>query len=138
LLELRRVAASQREMMQPVARGDYDYITEALEHRFGQVRDHLEKVVGQIDTLRERIYGIRDNYHSALALRSNDIMKALTIFAAILLPCSVIAGVYGMNLPLWPPPEHPWSFWFVLGLMIVIPGALLYLFRRKKMDMIDK
>jgi magnesium transporter len=43
-----------------------------------------------------------------------------------------IAGVYGMNLPLWPPPEHPLSFWGVVLAMMAIAAVLLVYFRRRK------
>jgi Mg2+ and Co2+ transporter CorA len=68
-----------------------------------------------------------------LADRTNDAMKALTVFAALILPLSVVTGIYGMNLEIpWPPPDHPLSFWGVLGAMILISAALLRYFRRKK------
>ena len=132
LLHLRSLATSQREMLTPVARGEYDYVSDSLEQRFSHVRDHLSQVIDLVDTLRERLNGIRDNYHTALANRTNAIMKTLTIFATIMLPLTFIAGLYGMNLPLWPPPEDPLSFWGVIGSMIVVAAVLLVYFRRKK------
>ena len=131
LLRLRSLAVSQRELVTPVAKGEYDYLSESLEQRFGHVRDHLSQVIDVVDTLRERLAGVRDNYHTALANRTNAVMKTLTIFATIMLPLTFIAGLYGMNLPLWPPPDHPLSFWGVLGGMAVVAGALLYNFRRR-------
>ncbi len=132
LLRLRSLATSQRELLTPVANGEYDYVSEALEQRFSHVQDHLSQVIDLVDTLRERLHGIRDNYHTALANRTNAIMKTLTIFATILLPLTFIAGLYGMNLPLWPPPDNPMSFWGVLLFMVVVAAVLLGYFRRKK------
>ncbi len=131
LLRLRSLATSQRELLTPVAKGEYDHVSESLEQRFSHVRDHLSQVIDLVDTLRERLHGIRDNYHTAIANRTNAIMKTLTIFATILLPLTFIAGLYGMNLPLWPPPDHPLSFWGVLLFMAAIAAVLLVYFRRK-------
>ena len=131
LLELRRVAASQRELLMPLAEGEFDYISEHLGQRFSHVRDHLVEVVELIDTQRERLNGVRDNYHTALAVRTNDVMKTLTVLAAVFLPLSVVAGIYGMNLPVWPSPEHPLSFWIVLAAMAVIGGGFLLYFKRR-------
>ena len=131
LLELRRLATSQRELLIPVAKGEYEHVSEALEQRFGHVEDHLMHATELIDGLRDRLNAVHDNYHNALANRTNAIMKTLTLFATIMLPLTLVAGIYGMNLPLWPPPEHPASFWGVLGGMLVITGAVLYYFRRK-------
>ncbi len=134
LLEVRRVAASQKEMITCLARGEYDYVlSEALERRFNHVRDHLTEVVDLVDSMRDLLNGIRDHYHTAVADRTNSAMKALTVFAALILPLSVVTGIYGMNLEyIWPPPDHPLSFWGVLAAMFVISGALLVYFRRKK------
>ena len=132
LLHLRNLAVSQRDLLLPIAEGDYDYVSEALSQRFRHVRDHLMQVIELVDSLREQLSAVRDNYHSSVAQRTNEIMKTLTIFATILLPLTFIAGVYGMNVPLWPPTDDPMSFWIVLGMIVVTGLALLGYFRRKK------
>lgn len=132
LLELRRLVLAQQMLIGPITSGEYDYISEALGQKFTHVRDHLLKVLDHVDGLRELLNGIRDNYNIALANRTNDIMRTLTIFASIMLPLSLIAGIYGMNVHLWPSSEHAGSFWFIVGIMIVITGLLFWFFRRKK------
>jgi magnesium transporter len=132
LLELRRLATTHRELLAPLAKGEYEHLSDALEQRFGHVEDHLLQTIELLDSLRERLNGVRDSYHTTLAGRTNAIMKTLTLFATLLLPLSMIAGVYGMNLPLWPPPDNPSSFWAVLALMLTITLALLTYFRRKR------
>ena len=56
----------------------------------------------------------------------------LTVFATIMLPLSLVAGIYGMNLPLWPAPDQPASFWVILAAMAGIAGGLLVYFRKRK------
>lgn len=132
LIQLRRLATAQRELLQPLMTGEYDFISEALSQRFQHVRDHLSQVIEAVDGMREVMGGVYQNYHSALAGRTNEIMKVLTIYAGILLPLTLIAGIYGMNLPLWPAPESPWSFWVVMGIMIGTTLLLYVQFRRRK------
>jgi len=131
ILGLRRVAAAQRELLTPLAEGEFDYVSERLGQHFSHVRDHLIKVVELIDAQRERLAGVRDNYHTALAVRTNGVMKTLTGFAAVLLPISVVAGIYGMNLRVWPSPGHPWGFWIVLAAMAAMGGGFLLYFKRR-------
>jgi magnesium transporter len=131
ILEVRSLAVSLRELLYPIGDGEYAYISESLEQRFSHVHDHLSQVLDAVDRCREHLGGIRDNYHTALANRTNAIMKALTLMATIMLPLSLIAGIYGMNLPLWPPPDAPLSFWAVVGSMVAIAVGLLLYFRRK-------
>ncbi|MBN2473471.1 MAG: magnesium transporter CorA family protein [Pirellulales bacterium] len=132
LLELRRIAASQLQLLEPVSEGEYDYVSGELGRGFSHVRDHLLKVIEHVDSLREVANGVRDNYHAAIAMRTNAIMRTLTVFASVLLPLSLISGIYGMNLPVWPKPEHPASFWGVIGVMAAVAGGLLWYFRRKR------
>lgn len=132
LLEVRRIAVSQRELVQPFARGEYEFISEALEQRFSHVCDHLKQVTELVDSLRERVAGVHANYHTIVATRGNEVMKTLTVFASIMLPLALIASIYGMNLPLWPPQNEPGSFVVVLVIMAAITIAELVYFRRKR------
>lgn len=132
LLDLRRLAFSLRELVMPLADGECDYISGTLALRFRHVCDHLTQVIELTDVQRERLHGVRDNYHMTLTARTNIIMRTLTLFASIMLPLSFVAGVYGMNLPLWPPPHSPWTFWGVLGVMAGIATILLLWFRQRK------
>lgn len=132
MLSFRRIAASQLELLRPLERGEYPFVAGPLERRFAHVEDHLTHVIEVVDGLRDRIDGVHDIYHATLATRMNNVMKTLTLFATLLLPLSFIAGVYGMNLPLWPPPESPVSFWLVMGMMLAVAGAVFVYFRRRK------
>ena len=132
LLALRHIAASQRDLLVPIAKGECDYIGQALEIQFSHVRDHLTQVVEHIERLRELLNAARDDYHSAIADRMANTIKTLTVFASVLLPLSLVAGVYGMNLPVWPPSGETWSFWAVLGAMAVIGTGLLAYFRSRR------
>jgi len=131
LLDVRHLAMSQRELIRPLANGEFDYIGNDLGIGFRHIADHLAQVIELADALREQLTSIREIYHAAIATRTNEVIKTLTLFATILLPLSVIAGVFGMNFKTWPIPDHPGSFWAVIAAMLVIAGALLLYFRRK-------
>ena len=132
LLELRRLALAQREAIRPLARGECDYVAPTLGRRFSHVTDHLTRVVELTDSLREVLGAIRENYQSLIARRTNEIMRTLTILSTILLPMSLIAGIYGMNVPLWPDVNGPYSFWLVLGLMAVVGLSMGLYFRSRR------
>ena len=132
LLDMRRLAVSQRELLSPLASGEFDHVSERLEGRFRHVADHLAQVIDVVDSMRERLNGVRDNYHTAVADRTNAAMKTLTTVATIMLPLSLIAGIYGMNVPVWPSGEDPRYFWMVLGFMGLLGGALAVWFRRMR------
>ncbi len=132
LLDLRRIASSQRELLLPIAGGEMDYVSEDLDVHFSHVRDHLTTTLDIIDTHREILHAIRENYHLTLANRLNEIMKVLTIFSSFFLPLSFIAGVYGMNMQLWPEPSGARTFWEILGVMTACSVAMVVYLLRKK------
>ncbi len=132
VLQLRRVAAAVRELLTPIANGELDYITADLAQNFAHVRDHFQRVLDMIDAQRERLNAVRDSHYAVLTIQATEVMKTLTIFAAVLLPMSVIAGIFGMNLPLWPNPGHPLSFWGVLATMVAVGSSMLWYFRWRR------
>lgn len=133
LTELRRRAASVREVIAPIAHDEYDILPETIEHRFDHLLNHLTDVVETIDGQRDILHAIVENHHATLAHRTNQTIRVLTVMATALLPMSVMAGIYGMNLPIWPPAEHPWSFWGVLAAMATVGTSTLLLFKRWKL-----
>jgi magnesium transporter len=131
LLELRRIATSQRELILPIMRGDYGFLSKSLENDFGHVSDHIMKTIEMIDNQRELLHGVRDNYQAVLGNRMNAIMKTLTIFASLFLPLSLVAGIYGMNTPLWPDPGSMITFWGIIGFMGAAIVAMLFYFQHR-------
>ena len=100
-----------------------------MEVYFGDTVDHVDKIWDALDEYKEIIEGLNDTYDSLATNRTNEVMRMLTIIATILLPLTVIASIYGMNLPL-PFQDSPYSFILVFFAWAVIVGGMLYFFRR--------
>lgn len=71
-------------------------------------------------------------YHSNVALRTNEVMKVLTIFASVFIPLTFIAGVYGTNFDYLPELHYRYAYHIMWAIMIIITSIMLYYFRRKK------
>ncbi len=71
-------------------------------------------------------------HHANLSNRVNDVMKVLTIFAAIFIPLTFIAGIYGTNFDYMPELHFKWGYFVMLGLMVCTAGVMLLYFKRKK------
>ena len=56
----------------------------------------------------------------------------LTIFAAIFIPLTFIAGIYGMNFEIMPELSWQYGYFSVLLVMLLVGFGLLLFFRRKK------
>lgn len=132
ILELRRLAIAQREAIGPLVRGEFDFVAPTLGRRFNHISHHLTRAIELADNLREILHGIRENHHASLTHRTNEIMRTLTIFASFLLPMSLVAGIYGMNLATWPRLEDPWGFWGVLAIMGMVALGIGFFFRTRK------
>lgn len=84
------------------------------------------------ETQRDVIDSLHLTSNSLLDNKRNYVIKILTIFTAIILPLSLIASIYGMNLDNLPLADHPLAFWmFIVGMIIVII-LMIRLFRKKK------
>lgn len=97
---------------------------------FGDMVDHVDKIWDALDEYKEVIEGLNDTYDSLATNRTNDVMRMLTVIATVLLPITVIASLYGMNIPL-PFQNSSFSLLFVFLIIAVFIGGMLLFFRRK-------
>jgi len=98
---------------------------------FGDMVDHVDKIWDALDDYKEVIEGLNYTHDSLATNRTNEVMRMLTIIATILLPITVVASIYGMNIPL-PFQNSSYSLLFVLFIMLVIIGSMLYFFHRQR------
>ena len=98
---------------------------------FGDTVDHVDKIWDALDEYKEVIEGLNDTYDSLATNRTNDVIRMLTIIATILLPITVVASIYGMNIPL-PFQNSSYSLLFVFLIMLTIIGGMLYFFHRQR------
>ena len=99
---------------------------------FGDMVDHVDKIWDALDEYKEIIEGLNDTHDSLATNRTNEVMRMLTVIAVILLPITVIASIWGMNIPL-PFQNSTHSLLFVFLIMAVIIGGMLLFFRRKRL-----
>ena len=70
-------------------------------------------------------------YHTNVSNRTNEVMKVLTIFASIFIPLTFIAGIYGTNFNHIPELEYRYSYFIMLGGMLIVAVIMLFYFKRK-------
>jgi magnesium transporter len=101
--------------------------------------DSITQLIELVESYGDTINSVRDLYIANISLQMNDTMRVLTIFAAILLPLTLVTGIYGMNgLDLNNLGALPSGFFLILLTMVMITGALFYLFRKKNWVSIRK
>jgi len=133
VLILRRMLGPQRETMNFIARGGYQPIIPAdLSIYFRDVSDLLARINDNLDTYRDMLTSAMDGYVSATSNRMNEIMKVLTIIATIMMPLTLITGIYGMNFRFMPEIGWQYGYFAVIGIMLAIAAGMLLFFKKKK------
>ncbi|GAB4452397.1 MAG: magnesium/cobalt transporter CorA [Anaerolineales bacterium] len=97
LLAMRRILLPQREVMNKLARDDFDVIDPRDRIFFRDLYDHLVRLHDLNESLRDLVGGALDTYLSVINNRMNDIMKTLTIITTLFMPITFITGFFGMN-----------------------------------------
>jgi magnesium transporter len=131
LIEFRRIAGGMREVVNAIMRREKGLIGDDLDVYFRDVYDHLIRTVDLIESYRDLLTGSMDIYLSAVANRTNEVMKILTVWGTIALPLVIITGFFGMNLPL-PLQDRPHGTGLAVGIMVLSTGLVLLYFKRKK------
>jgi magnesium transporter len=131
VIALRRIIKPQIAVISNLERKDRPFIREGMDVYFGDILDGFSRAWDELEDHREVIESLSATSESITSYRINETMRALTVISVLMLPLSVIAGIYGMNVAL-PFAQAPYVFWGVLGLMLAVVAALLLVFRWRK------
>jgi magnesium transporter len=125
---LRRHVLPQRELLNQISRGDAKFVQREHLIYFRDIYDHMFRIGETIDVDRDLMTSTMDAYLSVVANRTNEIMKVLTIFSAVILPLTLISGIYGMNFENMPELTWQHGYRWALGLMAVVAVTMIGLF----------
>ena len=129
---LRKSIRPAREAIIQLSKLDSELIRDTTIPFLKDLQDLITHAAEAIDTYREMLSDQLNLYNSVISNRMNDIMKVLTIFAAIFIPLTFIAGIYGTNFEYLPELKFKYSYFFFWGVMLAVAAAMLIFFRKKK------
>jgi len=132
IIFLRKSVWPLRELVNSLERGESSLINESTGIYLRDVFDHTIQIIDTVESYRDMLSGMLDVYLSSISNKMNEVMKVLTIFAAIFIPLTFIAGLYGMNFKFMPELEWYWGYFAALGFMAFVGISLVIYFRRKK------
>lgn len=98
---------------------------------FGDLVDHADKIWDALDESKEIIEGLSSTFDSMSTNRTNKVIRLLTIIATIMLPITVIASLYGMNINM-PFADSDLAIFFVALIMVLVISSMLFLFRKMR------
>ena len=132
MIYLRKSVWPLREVLNGLLREESKLIRKTTHIYLRDLYDHTIQVIDTIETYRDMISGMLDIYMSSISNKMNEVMKVLTIFAAIFIPLTFIAGVYGMNFKHMPELSIPWAYPAVWVIIVLVGVSLLVFFKHKK------
>jgi magnesium transporter len=100
-----------------------------------QIRSLNDKVTylrRDVENMHQRVISLREAYNSSLTANLNETIRTLTVIATIVLPLTLISGIYGMNFDIMPELRSPYGYYYSLGLMAAVGGGMIGYFRRKR------
>ncbi|KAA5541940.1 magnesium/cobalt transporter CorA [Roseiconus nitratireducens] len=131
LINLRRAIWPQREAVNSLVRGDHAVISKDVGVYLRDTYDHCVQTSEVAEMYREMVTGLMNTYLSAIANRTNEVMKVLTIMASIFIPLTFMAGIYGMNFEHMPELHYRWAYpSLVIAMTVTAAGMLIYFYRK--------
>ncbi len=134
VVSFRKIIFPQRETLGFLYKREGNFVDKADSIYFRDLSDHIITLSEFIDNQRDMVSDAFDAYLSVISNRLNEIMKVLTIIATIILPMSLVAGYFGMNVEFF---EYgvfgkEGTQLLALVLILLIAVVMLYWFRKKK------
>ena len=142
LTQIRRLIWPVRDVTNSLLHEESGLISANTKIYLRDCYDHTVQLMDLVESYRDVLSGLMEIHLSSVGLRTNEIMRVLTVISSVFIPLTFIAGVYGMNfaaehdgkkLP-WNMPElyQPYGYFSCLGLMLLIAGGQLIYFKRKR------
>jgi magnesium transporter len=131
IISYRKIIKPERSTLRVLERQVERFLPEELELYFDDIVDAAERIWDLLDNFKEVIEGLESTNESVISHRQNDILRILTVFSVVLLPLTLITGIFGMNVR-FPGFETSDAWWGILGGMVATLAALLGFFRYKR------
>jgi magnesium transporter len=130
IINFRKVVRPQRAAIQDLERNKARYIAEDFDVYFEDINDASERVWDMLENYKEVVEALEDTNESQIAHQANATFRVLTAISVIVLPLTLVASIWGMNVRV-PGEGNLTAFFLVLGLMLAMLVGLIAYFRRR-------
>jgi len=129
---IRRQIRPVREIMNQIPKIESPILKDSTLTFWNGLQVQVMQANESIDAYRDMLGDQLNLYHSIMSTKMNDVMKVLTIFSAIFIPLTFIAGIYGTNFDVLPELHYQHSYFIMLGVMFFVVVVMLAYFKQKK------
>lgn len=131
LLQLRRSLWPLREIISVLPRDEIGLINKETQLYLHDVYDHTMHLIESMEALRDLVGALQDSHMSAQSHNLNQQMRLLTLITTMVMPLTLISGIYGMNFTYMPELEWEYGYFIVLGGMAAMLVGMGYFFWRR-------
>ena len=133
IVNFRKIMQAHRLVVSKLLKkGNIFFSTAQFKIYFDELLETIDDIWGNLENLRQNIEATEKTNNSLISFQLNDIIKILTTISVIILPITLIATLFGMNLQFMPLVNSPSSFWIIILIMIIMISGLIYYFKKKK------
>src|SRR2546423_12986066 len=130
IINFRKVIRPQRAVLRDLERTKQRYLAEDLEVYFDDIVDASERIWDMLENYKEVVEALEETNEAVLSHRLNDVLRVLTAFSVVLLPLTLIASIWGMNVRV-PGEQSIGAFWIIIGVMVALLVGMVGYFRRR-------
>ncbi len=128
---IRRVVGPQRDTILAMTRDEYPGIRPEIRPYLRDVFDRMARISEMLDSFRDELATILDIYVSQVSNQLNEVMKVLTAITVVIVPVTLIASIYGMNVH-FPGANTVNGFYASVGLMVATALGMILYFRSRR------
>jgi magnesium transporter len=130
IINFRKIIRPQRAAFRDLERTKHRYLAEDLDIYFDDVVDASERIWDMLENYKEVIEGLEDTNESAISHRVNEVLRVLTAFSVVILPLTLVASIWGMNVGV-PGQGSTTAFWLIIAGMVAMLSGMLWFFRHR-------
>jgi magnesium transporter len=131
IISYRKIIKPERATLRSLERNVERFLPEQLELYFDDIIDAAERIWDLLDNYKEVGDALEDTNEAVISHRHNDVLRVLTVFSVLLLPLTLLASVFGMNVA-FPGSGTREAFWVIVGVMGLVVASLVGFFRYKR------
>ncbi len=131
LIILKRNFSPVREVINGFLRSESELLEDRHTKYYKDVYDHIIQASDLSENYRDIMVSLQDLHVNNVNMKMNEVMKVMAIVTCLLAPPTVIGGVFGMNFSKIPFADHNLGFFVTVGIMLLIPVVMLYLFKKR-------
>jgi magnesium transporter len=130
IINFRKIVRPQRTVLGDLERTKQRYLAGELDVYFDDINDASERIWQMLEGYKETVEALEHTNESVLSHRVNDILRFLTAASLVILPLTLLASIWGMNVGV-PGEGSITAFWVIVGSMVALLGGMLAFFRHR-------